>query len=160
DAVEHIFQLICAGHSTLPPFDLAIAEDDQRGNALYPVCRCDGGIAIDVHFQDGDTFTHFVLDFLEYRRHHFAGTAPFRREIHEDRFIALDDLAEGPLFTCCHIRSISCKVSEFCRLPLPSRGSHARGSARYRRRWFVSAGRRDIARQPGRMKATVPTRRG
>jgi len=90
--------------AALPPHDPAIPEDDQRGHALDLVSRRYGRIPVDVHLQDSDGITQLILQFLQYRRHHLARTAPFSGKIHENRLVTIDDVGKGSCPGLFHIR--------------------------------------------------------
>jgi hypothetical protein len=60
-------------------------EEHKRGNTGDAKPLSDAGQRFGVHFRHQPSSSSFGCDFDQLRRHHFAGTAPGRPEIHEHR---------------------------------------------------------------------------
>ncbi len=58
-----------------------VFKDDQRGNTLYMVGRSQGGIFINIYFENGCLITCHGFELFQNRWHHLTGAAPFRGKI-------------------------------------------------------------------------------
>ena len=91
--VEAGFELTLAFQTDNLLRDLALLEEEQRGNGLDAVFRGQGLLLINVHFADPDPASVFFGQLIQNGPEHFAGTAPFRPEINQDRCGRLEDFS-------------------------------------------------------------------
>ena len=72
--------------------DLALVEQQQRGDGADAVLRGERLLLVNVDLADFHLAVVFVGELVEQRRDHFARTAPFGPEIHEHGRWRLQDL--------------------------------------------------------------------
>lgn len=85
------------GHRThLGRGDLAVLEQHQCRNATNPIFRRDGTVLVDIDFHDVQAALVFAGDFVQDRRNHAAGAAPFSPVVDEHWGRGFEDvLVEG-----------------------------------------------------------------
>ena len=91
--VEGGFELAFAFEADNLLGHLPLLEEQQRGNGLDAVFRGQGLLLINVHFADPDPASVFFGQLIQNGPEHFAGTAPFRPEINQDRCGRLEDFS-------------------------------------------------------------------
>jgi hypothetical protein len=97
DTVETCFEIalaFCADHLF---GDLSFVEEQQRGNGTNSILRRERLLFVNVDLADFDLAVVFVGEFIEQRRDHFAGAAPFGPKIHKDGRLGLQNLC-GKIF--------------------------------------------------------------
>ena len=72
-------------------FQFAAAEKQQRWHSAHAVALHERRIVVDVHLRDAEFPSIFPGNLVEQRRDHFARSAPWRPEIHQDRDGRLED---------------------------------------------------------------------
>jgi hypothetical protein len=81
--LQNALQLRAGNHAHMPPGFLAFFEQNKSGNTLDAHAASKGGVAVNVHLDDGGLFPYFLLHVLKDGRHHLAGAAPTGREVNE-----------------------------------------------------------------------------
>src|SRR5690606_31837728 len=89
--LKHLLQVLLAAEAHVLLLGLAVAEDDQRGNAHDAVALGDVGALVDVELGELDLVAVLAGQFLEDRRHHAARAAPRGPEVDDHRLLRLQD---------------------------------------------------------------------
>ncbi|CAM2150893.1 hypothetical protein PT2222_250021 [Paraburkholderia tropica] len=72
--------------------DGAVLEEDQRGDAAHAELHRRRLMFVDVDLRDLQTVAIVLRDFVENRRDHLAGAAPFGPEVQQDGLIGFNDV--------------------------------------------------------------------
>src|SRR6266513_2409464 len=83
-------QILFARHSRYLIAELAILEEQQRGDGADIVLERETLILIYVYFSDLHGIGFFAGDFVEEWRDQFARPAPLSPEVYQHRFVAVD----------------------------------------------------------------------
>src|SRR5207247_5771686 len=79
-----------ARHSGYLVPQLAVLEEQQRGNGANIVLKGEALVLIHVYFRDLHRIGFLASDFIEERRDQLAGPAPLGPEVNHHRFVAVD----------------------------------------------------------------------
>ena len=103
-AVDEGRQLRLGKRAYLGGLDVAVLEKHQRGYAAYAVSGRCLRVVIDIEFGNLDLTVIFAGDFIEYRRNHLAGAAPFRPVVDQYGIGGVQDF--GFKIIVCHINDV------------------------------------------------------
>ena len=85
-AADPLMQLLLRRRADLARGDLAVLEQQQRRDRHDAVFGGGVRVLVDIELDDLDLVAELAGDLFQRRRDHAAGAAPFRPEIHHDRF--------------------------------------------------------------------------
>jgi hypothetical protein len=83
-------QILFARHPGNLISKLPVLEEQQRRNCTDIVFEGEALVFVDVHFCHFHRIGFFAGNLVQQWRDQFAGAAPFRPEIHQDWFVAVD----------------------------------------------------------------------
>jgi hypothetical protein len=91
DAIEFAFEIALAAEANDLIGNLSAAEYQKRGDGTDAILGGQSLVLIDIDFADLDPPVVFRGEFIEDRRDHLTGAAPFRPEIDENGHGGLED---------------------------------------------------------------------
>ena len=93
----------------LDTVDQSAAEDHERRDAHDAVLACELRLLIDIDLAEF-VFRMLGGELLDHGRHHAAGAAPSRPEIHEHGSVRLQDLLRKVFFRKCQHRDLPFRI--------------------------------------------------
>ena len=92
--VHHFEQVLFALNADEAVDLMAVFKADQTGDCLHAIFDCKIFIRVgfvDVHFDDESFPVEIIGEFVDNRTHHAAGRAPCRPEVHQNRFVRIQN---------------------------------------------------------------------